>query len=108
METKSYGPAVAQPLVRLFSRSRRDAEGHRYEGCALVHPAFRQQAAGAPQLYLAPPEPHALQEGEAGKSETAQAQKQGQVRRPSHLEGPKLRAREVLRGTLNFPVMWPK
>ena len=27
-------------LVRLFSRARHDAEGHRYQGCALVHPAF--------------------------------------------------------------------
>jgi hypothetical protein len=61
------------------------------------------QAAGAPQLHLAPPEPHSLQEGEAGK--TAQAQKQGQVRRPSHLERPKLRAREVLMGASNLPVL---
>src|SRR5258705_13515912 len=104
METKSYGPAVAQPLVRLFSRARHDAEGHRYEGCALVHPPFRRQEAGAPQLYLAPPEPHSLQEGKAGKSETAQTQKQGQVRRPSQLERPKLGAREVPIGASNFPV----
>src|SRR5215467_9253276 len=108
METESYGPAIAQPLVRLFSRVRHDAEGHRYEGRALVHRAFGQKEAGAPQLYFAPAEPYSLQEGEAGKSKAAQAQKQGQIRRSSQLERPKLRAGEVLMGVSNVPVLSPK
>ena len=40
MEAQPDGPALAQQVVRLFPRPRPDAQGHRHEVGAVVHPAF--------------------------------------------------------------------
>ena len=52
VETEPDGFAVARAVVRLLTRARRDAGGHRRAARALVHPALRRQEAGPAQLHL--------------------------------------------------------
>ena len=54
VEAEPDGPAVARAMVRVLAGARHDARGHRHEARAVVHPALRRQAAGAPQLHRPP------------------------------------------------------
>jgi polyphosphate kinase 2 (PPK2 family) len=62
-----YGLAVAEPLVRLFSRARRHAESYRYQVRAMAHSAFGRQEEGAPKLHLAHSECDSLRKSAPGK-----------------------------------------
>ena len=57
VEAQSHGPGVPPALVRLLARSRPHARGHGHGLRALVYRAVGQQAAGAPELPCASPEP---------------------------------------------------
>src|SRR5262245_12150697 len=79
MEAESHGYGIVFALVRLFKSAGLDARGHRYQLCALAHPAVRREETGATERDRAYPVADTVQEDQTPQSEAAQALIQREV-----------------------------
>src|SRR6516165_1322000 len=96
MEIKSNGRGIVSALVCLFQGPRLDAQSDGYKASAVVHRAYRRQAAGKAQLYFTHPRSNPIQENCEGKGQAAEKLEQRQIRRSGAIEGQEVRIRTLL------------
>src|SRR5262249_45997846 len=91
MEAEPDGYRIIPALVRLFAGARHDAQRNGQQARAMVHRAFRRQAARAAQLHFTYSLNDTVQESPAHEGQAAEAIRQGRVRRSVDAEGQKFR-----------------
>src|SRR5262249_44426264 len=79
VEAEPDGCRIIPALVRLLAGARHDAEGNGQQARAMVHRAFRRQAARAAQLHFTYSVNGNVQESPAHEGQAAEAVRQRQV-----------------------------